>query len=77
MNHLTPAARRAAIEARVASADERAANLAPILKKMRAAGTTTRNGIPRALKARGVRTPAGHRHWYAAQVARVLARLPA
>jgi hypothetical protein len=77
INRFTPAARRAAIEARVASADERAANLALILKETRAAGITTLNGTPRALNARGVRTPAGHRHWYASQVAQLLARLPA
>jgi hypothetical protein len=76
INRFTPAARRAGIEARQARADAKAADLAPILKELQAVGVTTLEGIAAALDKRGVPTPLGHRHWYAMQVSRVLARLP-
>ena len=43
--------------------------------EQQAAGVTSLNGIAAALDERGVPTPAGSRHWHAAQVARVLKRL--
>ncbi len=70
-----PLARRAAREARQVRAAERAANVAPIVKALQAAGVTSLNGIAMALNARGVLTPAGRGHWYAVQVSRLLKRL--
>jgi hypothetical protein len=52
-------------------------DLAPIIAELRAAGITSLNGIADALNAWGVPTAAGGRRRYAAQVSRVLARLPA
>ena len=48
-----PLARRAAREARQVRAAERAANVAPIVKALQAAGVTSLNGIAMALNARG------------------------
>ena len=75
-DHFTAAARLAARNARTARADARAAKLAPVLEAIQAAGVTTLNGIADALNKRRIPTPSGHGHWYAAQVARILARLP-
>jgi hypothetical protein len=75
VNRFTPAARRAGVEARQARADARAADLAPIVAELQAAGLTTLEGVAAALNDRGVPTPSGHRHWYAMQVARLLKRL--
>jgi hypothetical protein len=55
-HRISPAAQRAGTEARIARANERAADIAS--------------------NARGVPTTWGHRHCYASQVARLLARLP-
>jgi hypothetical protein len=74
-NCFPPWARRAAREARQARADESAANVAPIVKALQAAGLTSLNGIATALNARGVRTPRGRDRWHASQVARLLKRL--
>jgi hypothetical protein len=74
-NRFTPAARRAAREARQARANERAASLAAIVSQLRAAGITSLNGIAEALNARRVLTPAGSDRWYAIQVSRLLRRL--
>jgi recombinase-like protein len=74
-NRLPPGAHEAAAQARVARAASRAADLAPIITELQAAGVTSLNGIATALNARGVRTSRGHRHWYASQVARLLKRL--
>jgi hypothetical protein len=75
INRFTPAARRAGVEARQARANERAADLAPIVAELQAAGLTTLKGIAAALDKLGVPTPLGNRHWYAMQVARLLKRL--
>jgi hypothetical protein len=75
INRFTPAARRAGVEARQARANERAADLAPIVAELQATGLTTLEGIAAALDKRGVPTPLGNRHWYAMQVARLLKRL--
>jgi hypothetical protein len=72
---LTPAVRRAGIEVRQARANERAADLAPIVKELQAAGVTSLKGIAAAFNERGIPTPAGCGRWYAAQVSRVLKRL--
>jgi hypothetical protein len=75
-NRFSPAAQRAGVEVRQARADQRAADLAPIINELRAAGTTSSKGIAQALNERGVLTPRGGR-WYAMQVSRVLKRLAA
>lgn len=74
-DRFTPAARRAAREAHQARADARAADLAPIIKAIQAAGITSLIGIARALNERGMLTPTGRGRWHAMQVARVLKRL--
>jgi hypothetical protein len=53
----------------------KAVDLAPIIAELRASGITSLNGIASALDARAVLTPAGHGHWHAMQVARLLKRL--
>jgi hypothetical protein len=72
----TPAAQRAGSEARIVRANQKVAELAPVIAELRAAGVTSLSGIAAALNARGVRTTWGHRHWYASQVAQLLKRLP-
>jgi hypothetical protein len=76
-SYFTPAAQRAGTEAGVARANQIAADLAPVIAELRAAGITSKKGIARALNARSIRTPRGIGRWRAIQVARVLARLPA
>ena len=58
-----------------ARANARAAELAPIIAELRAAGVTSVYGIAKALNARGVPTATGKRQREAVQVRRVLARL--
>jgi hypothetical protein len=67
---------RASLEARKARANRTAAELAPIIAELQAAGITSLKGIAAALEERHVPTPRGSGHWRATQVARVLARLP-
>jgi Recombinase len=74
-NRFPPGAHQAASEARIARAASRAADIAPIIAELQAAGVTSLNGIAAALNARGVQTPRGRSRWYASQVARVLKRL--
>jgi hypothetical protein len=74
-NFLTPAVRRAGIELRRTRANKRAAELAPIVNELQAAGVTSLKGIAAALNQRGVPTSLGHRRWYPMQVARLLRRL--
>ena len=62
-------------KARTARAVARALDIAPILRELQATGISSLNALAAALSERGVHTPAGSRHWYAAQVARVLKRL--
>jgi DNA invertase Pin-like site-specific DNA recombinase len=52
-----------------------AADLAPVIKEIQAAGTTSLRGIAAALNERGIPTASGDGEWQAMQVARVLARL--
>ncbi|MBC4018718.1 recombinase family protein [Siccirubricoccus deserti] len=70
----TPDAARAAAAAKVRQAAARAADLAPILAEIRAAGITTLEGIAKALTARGIATPSGRGAWHPATVARIAAR---
>jgi hypothetical protein len=64
-----------AAKARTARAVAKAVDLAPIIAELRASGITSLNNIASALDARAVPTPAGHDHWHAMQVARLLKRL--
>jgi hypothetical protein len=64
-------------KARSARANQVAADLAPIIAELRAAGITSLNGIAAALEARHVSTPGGSGHWHAAQVSRLLKRIAA
>jgi hypothetical protein len=72
---VTPAAQRAGREVVRARAVAKAADLAPTVKALQAAGITSLNGIAEALNERGIPTAAGRCHWYATQVSRVLKRL--
>jgi hypothetical protein len=56
----------------MARAAARAADTAPIIADLQAAGVTSLNGIATALNARGVQTPRGRSRWYASQVGRLL-----
>ena len=64
--------RRTASQRRAANADRRAADVAPVILELKAAGTSLR-GIAAALVARGIPTAQGG-VWSAVQVSRVLAR---
>jgi hypothetical protein len=72
----TPAAQRAGWEARTARANKRAANLAPILAELQAAGITSKKGIAEAFNDRGIPTTRGAGRWYHPQVGQLLARSP-
>jgi hypothetical protein len=74
-NRVHPAAQRAACEANEARADERAAELAPIIKAIQAEGITSLNGIAEALNERRMPTPRGRRPWHATRVRARLARV--
>jgi hypothetical protein len=62
-------------KARTARVNKRAADLAPVIAELQAAGVTSLNGIAAVLNDRDIPTPAGSSHWHAAQVARLLRRL--
>jgi hypothetical protein len=76
-NHFAPGAQRAGWEAGIARANRIAAEVAPVIAELRAAGITSKKGIAKALNRRAVRTPRGIGEWRAIQVARVLSRLEA
>jgi len=56
-----------------AKADQRAANVLPVIRDIERAGVTTLQGIADALNARGIRTARGRR-WYASTVRNLLVR---
>lgn len=56
-------------------ADTKAADIAPAIRELQAAGVTSLIGIATALNDQGIPTPRGGR-WQAVQVSRVLERLP-
>jgi hypothetical protein len=60
-------------EKRTALANERAANLLPVIDAIRGSGVTSLNGVAGALNARGLKTVRGHA-WSAKEVSRTLAR---
>lgn len=72
---LTRAARKAGRDAQVERANERAADLAHMIRDLKANGVTSLSGIARALTERRVPTPRGSTEWSAVQVARTVARL--
>ena len=49
------------------------ANIAAVVREMRAIGIGTLAGIARTLQARGVKTPRGRVEWQPVQVSRLLA----
>jgi hypothetical protein len=69
------AARHSTSDARRVRADAAAADLAPVIAELQAAGVTSLRGIATALNERGIPTVAGSGRWYHKQVARLLARL--
>jgi hypothetical protein len=71
----TPAAQRAGTEAGVIRSDQLAAELAPSIAELWAAGITSKKGMAKALNKRSVRTSRGVGDWRPIQVARVLAQL--
>jgi hypothetical protein len=73
--HLGHPAPSIADKARTARANRTAANLAPVIAELQAAGITSLNAIAKALDERHVPTPAGSPHWHPMQVARLLRRL--
>jgi hypothetical protein len=74
-SYFTRAAQRAGTEVGVVRANQKAAELAPVIAELWAAGITSKKGIAKALNKRAIPTPRGVGEWRAIQVARVLARL--
>lgn len=72
---LSRAARKAGRDAQVTRANERAADLAHIIRDLQSSGITSLSGIAKALTERRVPTPRGSTKWIAVQVARTVARL--
>jgi hypothetical protein len=73
---LTRAARRRGSEAVAAIAAARAADIAPIIAEVQAAGAPSLRAIAAGLNDRGIPTARGNGTWSAVQVARVMARQP-
>jgi len=71
---MTRAMRKAASEAITKRANARAADLAPTIAELQAAGATSLRAIAAGLKERGIPTSRGEGTWSATQVMRVLAR---
>jgi DNA invertase Pin-like site-specific DNA recombinase len=72
---LTGKARKAGWQARIARADAKAADLAPVIVELQAAGATSTRAMAAALNQRGIPTARGSGQWRATQVGRLLARL--
>lgn len=72
---LSHTARKAGREAQMARANDRAADLAPIIRDLQSSGTTSLSSIAKALTERRIPTPRGSTDWSAVQVARTVARL--
>ena len=66
-------ARKQAVAVLKAEAEQRAANVLPIIRDIQRAGAASLRDIADALNARGVATPRGGR-WYTTSVSNVLAR---
>jgi Recombinase len=74
-DQLTDKARALGRKACTARADARAADLAPIIAELLAAGVRSLRGIADELNARGIQTPRGVGQWQAGSVSQLLARL--
>lgn len=72
---LSDVAREAGRKVQSARASARAADLAPILTRLRGEGVMSLRGLARALTERGIPTPRGRGEWTAVQVARLTARM--
>lgn len=70
----TAAARKAAIAAKADKVAKRAADLAPVIAELQAAGAASLRVIADGLNQRGIPTARGNAVWSATQVARVMAR---
>ena len=64
------------VQANAAEAERFAANVLPVVEKIRASGVTSLAGIAEELNARGIATPRGRR-WYPASVGNLLKRAAA
>jgi DNA invertase Pin-like site-specific DNA recombinase len=73
---LTAKARQAGVAARQNRANARAADLAPTIKALRAAGVASFRGVADELNQRGIPPASGRGEWQAVQVIRVLERDP-
>jgi DNA invertase Pin-like site-specific DNA recombinase len=73
----TPEQARAAAAAKAAQAQERAADLGPVIAEMRAAGCRSLSSLAAALNARGLPSPSGRGSWHRSAVDRLLRRLEA
>jgi DNA invertase Pin-like site-specific DNA recombinase len=67
-------ARAMAAETLRNAADKRAANVLPIIEKIRMQGTTTLSGIAAELNERGIKTARRNGQWHARSVARIVER---
>jgi DNA invertase Pin-like site-specific DNA recombinase len=72
---LSAEAQEAGRMAQASRATARAADLAPVIAELRAAGITSLGALARALTARGIPTSRGGETWSPMQVARVMQRL--
>jgi DNA invertase Pin-like site-specific DNA recombinase len=72
---INDAARAVSVERRKVIADDRAAELAPFIVELQAAGVTSLNKIAAALTGRGISAPRGGERWTPSQVSRVLSRV--
>jgi DNA invertase Pin-like site-specific DNA recombinase len=66
--------RKLAVDAIQARAAAKAADLAPIIAELRAAGVSSRSALAVSLNERGIPTPRGKGQWTATQVSRLLER---
>jgi hypothetical protein len=71
---LSDAARESGRELQTARANERAADLRPVLRELERHGVTSLRGLANALNERNIPTARGAGSWSAVQVARVLQR---
>jgi DNA invertase Pin-like site-specific DNA recombinase len=71
----TAKTRKLATEAIQARAAAKAADIAPIIEELRAAGVTSQTALAKGLTEKGIPTPRGSGEWTATQIARVLERL--
>jgi DNA invertase Pin-like site-specific DNA recombinase len=70
-------AREVSRQARHAISEARAADLAPVIAELQAAGVTSLGGHARGLTGRGIPTARGEAKWTPVQVSRILDRLHA